>query len=498
MSLNTRPLVAILWGQMGMGGRTALTFVISILVARALGADSFGVYVSLIAVVELLIKITDMGVYTTFSTYIPRLRHENLLGQCSYLTRQILTRRFILLLATVCILILLQRHTSWLIFFIHERYLSCLLLLFLVRATMDGFIFIVIAQVDMRYYSAVEIGVSLVQLAGVLWLIESGLTVEAMLWLMVVVHALQCIFYAYRSWGVLQPTPDPFPMASVWRFGCWVWLGTLFYYLRQKSIDILLLLFLIKDKRAIAHYEIAYMLVMYGGLVLLSSLERLGVSLYASALARDGMAGLGRIWQWMTKLSILLAIPVLVFLWIHADHLIHAFYTPDYLAAVPLLWLFAGLQIGVILLAGETTDALLFPMGKEKLFLYLNALQGFLNLFLGILLIPYFGAMGAVLATGGTAFLAAILNLHLITRPLHTPLPWRFSLSFFLLTLLLAAPTRLYPNPNLFVLIGLALLYGLSLLLLAPRVVPVTLEERLLLEKYLPKWWWERWLPKRK
>ncbi|MBF0448842.1 MAG: hypothetical protein HQL67_11630 [Magnetococcales bacterium] len=512
------PFMALFWGQIGMAGRTMITFIVSILAAKALGAESFGLYVALIALVELLIKLTDMGLYTTFSVYIPRLLLEKREGQCSYLVRQVLIRRFLLLLFAGSAVFFLHTESAWLAPYLDESYLSILLLLFLMRGTMDGFIFIVIARVDMRYYSGVEIGVSFVQLAGILFLIDIGIVVQNLLWLMVVVNGLQLLFYGYRSRTILQPSPEPFSLGRVWQFARWVWLGTLFNFMQKKSIDLLLLLFLINDTKIIAHYEVAYMLVMYGGMVLLTSMDRLAASLYSSALVRDGVSGLVQIWQQISKLAVVLAVPVLVFLLIHADHLILAFYSAEFLDAALLLRLFAGFQIVIIILAGETTQDLLFPLGREEVFLYLNAFQGLLNLISGVVLIHYFGVIGAVVATAGSAALAAVVNLLVVVGPLNLEttvteersglnfpkafsslanwLPLKFSFLFLMVSILLAAPTRLYPDPGLFALTVLALSFALALVLIAPRVIPITGEERTILSSRLPKGWAAWWLPK--
>ncbi|MBF0447281.1 MAG: oligosaccharide flippase family protein [Magnetococcales bacterium] len=513
MIKSSFPFQALFWGQIGMSGRTLLTFIVSILAAKALGAESFGLYVALIAWVELLIKLTDMGLYTTFSVYIPRLLLENREGQCSYLVRQVLIRRFLLILVVGGTFFFLHNESVWLATYLDKSYLSILLVLFLMRGTMDGFIFIVIARVDMRYYSGVEIGVSIAQLAGVLFLVEIGIAVENLLWLMVVVNGLQLLFYGFRSRTILHPSPESFSLGRVRQFARWVWLGTLFNFMQKKSIDLLLLLFLINDKKVIAHYEVAYMLVLYGGMVLLTSVERLSPSLYSSALVQDGVGGLVRIWQQISKLAVVLAVPVLVFLLIHADHLILVFYSEEFLDAAVLIRLFAGFQILIVILAGETTQDLLFPLDREPVFLYLNAFQGLLNLISGIVLIHYFGAIGAVVATAGSAALAAVVNLLVVVAPLETAvkvteekpnlffglanrLSLKFSVLFLVLSTLLAAPTRLYPEPGLFALMVLALSFALVLILIAPRVLPITREERAILSSHLPKGWVAWWLPK--
>ena len=86
--LGPRFLSGLVWGQIGMSGRTLVTFVISIIVARALGAENFGVYAALSTLTDMTIRFTEMGIGTVLNKWIPELSHLRP-GQCSYLVRKV-------------------------------------------------------------------------------------------------------------------------------------------------------------------------------------------------------------------------------------------------------------------------------------------------------------------------------------------------------------------------------------------------------------------------
>ncbi len=427
MSFGKKIVEGLIWGQIGMSGRALITFAISIIAARVLGVENFGVYAVLISLVELLMKVTDMGIYAILTTYIPRLLHSDQPGECSYLVRWTLLLRNLLTLVTAAIFIQFSAPlAAWMGAADIGEYVTVTVLLFLVRGLMDGFNFILIARVDMKFYSAVEIGVSVLQLLGILYLASTGIDVGSLIVLMILVNGVQGLLYGVRSFSILKPKPVTFPLAEVWKFGLNSWLGTVLLYLRFKSIDIILLMYFLQDKKAVAYYEVAFLLVIYGGYFLSTALDRLAVPLLSQARTRFGMDGMREAWTFLTKLSIFLTAPIFIFLIAHGPDVVNIFYTEQYAPAGSLILLLSVLSLASICVGAGTSYEILFPLNKEKIFVSLTGLNGLLNLGSALILIPLWGVSGAVVATGGSALITDVIALAVARKVLGGRFPFGF------------------------------------------------------------------------
>lgn len=417
----------LIWGQIGMSVRTLISFAISIVVARVLGVENYGVYAVLISLVELLIKVTDMGIYTILTTYIPRLLHSGQPGEGSFLVRRTLLGRNLLIVLTAVLFVGFAKPlTTWMGTPDILEYLTVTMLLFLVRGFMDGFNFTVMAQVDMKYYSAVEIGVSVLQALGVFVLIKMGIDVGRLMGLMILINSTQCLLYGVRSLPVLKPQPEAIPLAGIWKFGLTVWFGTLLRYFRFKSIDVLMLMYFLQDRKAVAYYEVAYILVRNGGNFLSTAINRLALPLLSQAQTRFGAEGMGETWGFLTKLSIYLTAPIFVFLIAHAEGIVHGLYSEPYAPTIPFVQMLSIFSLLSVCLAEGTAFSLFFPLNKERVFVSLSAFNGLLNFGSALILIPLFGVMGVVIATGGSALITDCIALLVARRETRIRFPFGF------------------------------------------------------------------------
>lgn len=487
MSFGNKIIGGLVWGQIGMSGRTAICFAISILVARSLGVKNYGVYAALISLIDALIKATEMGMQSIVGAYVPRLRSRGQVGECSYLIRQVTSIRGILLVAVAALMPCL---TEPAVSFTGEEavryYLPFTSLWFLARGLMDGFIFIVIANMEMKFYTAVELLVSVLQLAGVLVLIRLGMTIDKLVVLMIVVNAIQMVAYAGACWPLVQPAPTKLPLRPIVRFGLVTWLSTMLQYFRFKSIDVFMIIYFLKDARSVAYYDIAYLIVMTGGFVFLSSLDRLILPIFSEAHAQNGLAGLREIWPVLTKMSIFLSAPIMMFLIAHADSIVHAFYSDRYAPSAALIKVYAVFCLSGFLLGSETAITVVFPLNKEHLFLYLRGGNGIMNLLLNCILIPRYGVMGAVLATGGTILLSTVFELGLAMRLANVRVPWGFNLKFLAIAGLSLSWTLAFDTLNIAQILLLASVYALTVTALTLRFCGLDENDKKLLREFHP------------
>lgn len=488
MSFGKKAVEGLIWGQIGMSGRTLITFMVSIIAARALGVENYGVYAVLMSLVELLIKVADMGVYALLNTYIPRLLHSNRPGECSFLVRGTLLFRNLLILAAAGLFVRFSApFIEWMGVPDIGQYMNVVVLLFLARGFMDGFVVVVTARVDMRYYSAVEIGASVFQLLGALFLVERGIDVGGLMELMILVYGVQCLMYGFRSLPVLKPRPAAIPLSEIWKFCFNSWVGTVLQYLRFKSVDVLMLMYFLQDKKAVAYYEVAYLLVMYGGYFLSTALDRLAAPLLSQARTRFGLEGMRETWMFLTKISIFLMVPVFVFLIAHGQGIVNVFYSESFAPAGPLILLFSIFSLAGVCLGSGTSYEILFPLNKEKIFVALSAVNGLLNFGSALILIPLMGVSGVVIATGGSALVTDLIALTVAQRAMQAKFPFVFARLILLMTSVGISWTLLLGDMNVLKLIFAAAGYAVIVIGLTLRFHRFNRYEKETLRSFSPR-----------
>lgn len=427
MSFGQKIISGLFWGQLGMSGRALICFVVSILAARFLGAHQYGIYVAAASLIVLLIRFTEMGINAIYNRYIPQYQVEGLHGQCSYLVRRVFLARMLLLAIASFVL---NNQADRLVALVGapelKHYIPLVTIWFLVRATMDCFLFVIWAQIKMKFYSAVELGVSIGQLVGILVLRVYGISVASLIVLMILVGVVQLIFFGIRAAPVFLAHPKKVMMRPIVRFGMIIWLSTVLLYFVNKSIDIFMILHYLGDSSLAAYYDVAHMLVYTGGLGLLAAVNTLALPILSEAHSLEGMEGMRRSWVFLVKISVFVAVPPLFFTAQHGDSIIQALYGGEYLPSVPLLIIFAALVIVSLFLASGVIAAVFVTLDREKTVLTMQGFNGLLNVALNMLLIPRMGVWGAVIATGGSRVITALVFLVIALRSMKASLPIRF------------------------------------------------------------------------
>ncbi len=488
MSLAQKAIQGIAWGQIGILGRTLICFAISILVARALGAVQYGIYAALFSYVTMLGRFTEMGNEAIFKTYIPKYDSQNQPGRTAFLVRKILIYRIALIVTVTIALYTIRHYNRHFLEAVKPDYFILVLGWFIIHALMNSLIYIVWARLAMKYYAIVELTISIIQLFGVLYLRAQGLSVSKLIALMLIINAGQLLAYAnYARTAILRANPKPIKMQRIMQFGLTLWLSTILHFFISKALDILMLTHYFKDSEQAAYYDIAYILVMTGALALINAIDSLKLPILSESWHRSGTDGLRHSWHLLTKLSIYLTVPPLFFLAIHAETIILLIYGETYLQAARLIRVFALLTALAMMLGNETAPTILFPLGKEKVYLLLHSLHGLLNLLFNIILIPEYGALGAFLGTGGARLLVGLIELGFALRLLKSRFPTVFVIGFLASTLLAAAITQLLPlhHAPVFLLLN-ALIYGFLITLFTAWLHPFNHTEQQILKNYKP------------
>lgn len=487
MSFSQKIIQGLAWGQMGMLARTLICFLVSIITATALGSEQYGVYAVLFSVVLMLVRFSEMGTEAVINTYIPKYNASHEPGKASYIIRRIVVYRSILIVLICAVFYGLFANNIKLVDALDNENILLVLAWFAIRASMDSFIYLIWAGMAMKFHAAVEIFISLLQLFAVIVLSFQSMQLTQLIAIMVLINSIQLIAYAYHNIPLIRAKPVKVSRTPVNHLALTMWLSTILHFFISKGIDIIMIVQYTSDTRQAAYYDIAHLLVVTGALGLSTAITSLKLPILSEAYDLRGMGGLRQSWKLLSQLSMFLSAPILLFFAVYAEPLINLLYGQAYHQVILLLQLFALMILINKLLADEVSPFILFPLQKSKLYLILYGSQGLLNLLLNFALIPKYGAIGAVIATGMSAIALNFLTLWLTLKKMKTRLPVRFILLLVLAMTIAISLSLFLPHQNLLQLLVKALIYGIITTLILGRFHRFSIKERILIKQYRPR-----------
>jgi O-antigen/teichoic acid export membrane protein len=478
----------LLWGQIGMSLRTFICFFVSILVSRSLDVDSFGVYSALVSLIAILLYFTGMGTYSIFNNYLPRFEGRNRLGFSSYLIRRTL---FIKTVVYLIVAIGIHKYIGYLAdltgYPAVRNYAFGLMLWFFLRGTSETFLYILMSRMAMRYYTFVETTISILQLMGVLYLVQTEMNIASLIVLMIIVYGVQCVLNAYGARESYLFEPERPKLSPIVKYGLIIWFTGIVQYFLAKDVDIFLILYFLKDNSLVGFYNIAFLITTTGGYILLSSVSSLSLTILSSAYTKRGMDGLRESLGFLFKVSLVLSAPIFAFMIFQTDNIIVSLFSAKYAAASELLIVLSFFYLLAAFAGGGFMVTALLPLNMEKIVLYLRSGGGILNLILNFIFIPNFGISGAVAATGISFFVLTLFELLVVMKLSGFRPPMSFVYKLMPITVIPAALTLFLGQSGLIGLMVCAVLYGVVVLKLAFMFCPLERHERNILEGFTPK-----------
>jgi O-antigen/teichoic acid export membrane protein/O-antigen ligase len=190
-----------------------------------------------------------------------------------------------------------------------------------------------------------------------------------------------------------------------------------------KQSDILLMGAFAVSFAAIGYYNLAYQLANILGVLLISGLGGVGPAAMSAAFSAGGRERLAGVWRSVVMLQLALTLPILVFGIVRADAIVSVLYSNRYAGAVPLLQLFLLATLIGRLVGGGVHQSALYVVGRQRLVLINRWVGLVVNIGLDLALIPRYGPYGALAATGTTQVLVGALEQLLVRRylPVHYP-----------------------------------------------------------------------------
>lgn len=188
-----------------------------------------------------------------------------------------------------------------------------------------------------------------------------------------------------------------------------------------------------------------------------------GVSMATmSAAYGDGRMGpLAVAWRTVSKLQVLLAVPLAAFCVPHAGAIMAALFGSRYSSSGMLFAVFLILNALMQVIGGATQEWVLYVLGRQQWVVVSRWASLGLLLPLGYFLIPAYEALGALLAVG-LARLAAAIFLFVIARiAMRRAYPWAFTLKILVGMVPAVAFAVAWRPQSFFLLVGAGAIYAI-------------------------------------
>jgi O-antigen/teichoic acid export membrane protein len=194
----------------------------------------------------------------------------------------------------------------------------------------------------------------------------------------------------------------------------WV-IGVLSFTLATQ-IDVLLIGALTHDRRQAAFYSTAVGVVLRAQLLLVSGWTTLIIPTFGHALTSGGIQLLRRAWRQSAQLWLLISLLLNALLFANAADVIGLLFGTPYLAATELLQWVCAFNLVVAFMANPSCVSALWTADRQQILARFRIVSAGLNIGLAFALIPPYGALGAVIATGAAAVAAGAIEFELARR----------------------------------------------------------------------------------
>ncbi|MFI5251741.1 MAG: polysaccharide biosynthesis C-terminal domain-containing protein [Bacteroidota bacterium] len=411
MTLPARFLKAFAWNHIGKLVEACLVYVFSVMIARKLGAFRNGEFALFLSITQMLVIISSLGMENSITAYYPRLLEELSSEHIGGVFRQMLLFRGASILGLGLIASLLKDlFSSW--FSLPKQIIDVwyvMILYFVLRSFISLLTSYQIAKIQTRAIALINIIIRSAELIGGYILLAGGHGLRTIFIFLVITAcgqaagyliSLEELFYGKSKETSLQPLHD----LSL-RF----WLNSVVEFILGKQTDILLLSFFLIGTQFIGYYDVAFSFVTLINIGLTTGMYGLVVRSF-STMEITRRESLPAYWEFLTHAVILTVVPIFVFTCCFATHILPHIYSQKYQSSIPLFQILSVFMISTRLLGGGIAGDYLQASRNINLLIKSSVISGITNLVLALILIPRFGVLGAVYATGFSALVLAGLQ----------------------------------------------------------------------------------------
>jgi O-antigen/teichoic acid export membrane protein len=485
----------ISWSILGKVCVQILLFGISVLLTRYLGKERLGDYATLLVIPVFVRLLTSFGLETLINKKLPELNVEDSSGaEGRYLVGRLLALR---LLTTTCFCFLIYLFLPHYLEFIHYQWLAefrWALILYFIVITVDSILStLFMTLLRFKTLTKVEITGALLNLIFLIFFIRLDYGIYGVLYAYIISAGVTSLIYlvlARDQYSGLTKKPDLDDIGNL----AWVSYGSAFlgFGLMTQS-DVLLMNFFQVGRADVGLYYLATGLSATMAF-LLAGVAPMALSLFSETYAKDGIKSLENLYCQIVGVASYLTIPIYVFCVLNSSYLIDFVYGPAFLGgalALSIYAVFAGIQTA---LGINFTISTLYVIRRRDMALRSTAESSIINIALNLMLIPAFGMMGAITATGFSMVYMVVRQLKVISAEMKIGPIFPIIGKCFLYCMLASIPALILSGLNQGHLVMNLLLYLMTLMALLIFVKPFNDEQRQLFINVYPKLdRWSKW-----
>ena len=416
---------SLLWNYLNKVVGYAINLLLIIIIARGLGTYEFGVFSELLTLAALILIFCSLGFETTLNIYIPK--HFDNPGQVSYLLRA----SFILVfLFSLILYLILLGFGKYVLEVLNNgqlvKYLNIIFVyvFFLNLATISEFILQSYYRTRILVLINLSIKVLLVAAVGILLKYELG--ISEVLYAYSSAYAIIAILSMVNLVVYVSPKPEKVQLRKIFKTGVSVWMTKFLNFFLGRYLDILLLGFFFVAKEEIGYYNIAFTLIMALTYLVTSGLSGIGLSAFSELESKNNIVAIRNGWLKILKGYLFFLVPIFLFSIFNAEIIINYLFGSQFEKSANLFQVLGFFFMFSLFLGSGLNVTTLYSIHKEKMVLYLRILIGVINLVLDIILIPKYGALGAVMATGVATIAIISLEFSLVKNILKFKYPFLF------------------------------------------------------------------------
>jgi O-antigen/teichoic acid export membrane protein len=432
-------------------------FLLNILLTHTASVNDYAIYGDAAAAFNTIAYIVAFGLEDATTTFVPRLASEHGEASAASLIRRLLGIRLLILGLTLAVLLFslpavatlfaliptpltaqmanglrdpnLQTHIAPIAFWVLGNGVFSLL----------NAVYASIMRMKVVFIVG---GLGQLLLLGIGFLtLHLHWGIESILWLQGGVTFAGAITFALWLAPLLFARGATYkqPLGPVFRLGFSAWFTNLVSGALLKQIALILLI-TYATQAAQAYFNASFQLTDGANLLLVSGFGGVGVAALAAAFVGANYGRLSRIWQTLIKIETLLSAPGLIFCLFNAQAIIEAIYGEKYAPAGQLFAIFLALNIVVRVLGMTVHQSTLYVLGKARFVVIAQWVGLIVVLVLGFLLVPSWGAAGALVADGVSRLVTYGLMLIFLWRYLPEKYPFGYTLRIVLATAVAALP----------------------------------------------------------
>lgn len=484
MSLAKRFTLSLYWNLIGKVFLAVVGFLISVVIARGLGKDNLGIYASLLTIPVVFRLFTSFGLETILNLKLPSLNiQKNGKRKIRFLIRRLFTiRAFTIIVATLILYFGSPLFARIMQKPVIVQYSLLLSFYFAVLVGISLISMIFRALLQLKAASILEGLNQVINLILILVFFYMGYKITGVIWAFIISTSITIIAFFFIGKDFFIGETDQIEMDECYHIGITSFLSAFFAFGFGNQIDIILLNYFGVTNSDIGVYYLSITLSAVLAF-LINGIGSISQSAFSESYEKNRESGLASAWEGVIKICFFLTVPAYVFALTYADSIVLMLYGSQYdgaiiLFRITILFAFVRMLFGAIL-----CDPIFYLLKRKTIYLKIFLLGGLLNVLLDLLLIPWIGVVGAVIATSFSTVITGLFALVYLFKFINITIPVKFEIKILSICVLALIPTLMWGSDNLFLLIMKGLAYALFIVVFMVIIKPLNDGERNLLKE---------------